>query len=208
VFRLYFISDRKLNPEEPAERPLIQALEAGVDMVQVREKDLPAREVVRITRTVQACAAGRMAEVYVNSRFDIALAAGAAGVHLPVSGLPAGEVRSRAPGPLKIGVSTHSAREARAAADAGADYITFGPIHETPSKAAFGSPLGLSALSEVAGKVGIPVYAIGGIHAGNLAEVLDLPVAGVAVISAIARSADRRRAVAALREAGRRARGD
>jgi len=208
VFRLYFISDRRLTPSEPPERPLVEALDAGVDMVQVREKDLDAAEVLRIARAVSAHAAGTASEVYVNSRFDIAAAAGADGVHLPASGLGAGEVRRAAPAGIKIGVSTHSAEEVRAAAGAGADFVTFGPVFDTPSKRIYGPPVGLAALKEAAGSSGIPVYAIGGIHSGNLEQVLDLPVAGVAVISAIARAADRRAAVEALREAGRRSRGE
>lgn len=208
MFRLYYISDRKLTPSEPPERPLIEALDAGVDMVQVREKDLEAAEILRIARAVAARAAGTGSEVYVNGRFDIAVAAGASGVHLPASGIAASDVRRAAPPGTRIGVSTHSRDEARAAAGAGADFITFGPVFETPSKRIYGPPVGLAALREVAGRMGIPVYAIGGIHSGNVEQVLDLPVAGVAVISAIARASDRRGAVEALREAGRRARGD
>lgn len=176
-------------------------------MVQVREKDLPAAQVLRLSREVVAAASLRGTEVYVNSRFDIAAAAGARGVHLPASGLHASEVRRASKRKLSIGVSTHTIEEARAAEEEGADFITFGPVFETPSKARYGPPVGLRALHEVLAVVSLPVYALGGINLGNVERVLDLPVSGVAVISAIAQAPDMKRAVEEFRAAARRVRG-
>ncbi len=207
MIRLYFISDRTLTPSLPRERPLIEAIEAGVDMVQVREKDLAARDVLDITRGIVTAASGRTAEVYVNSRFDIAAAAGAAGVHLPALGLSARDTRRAAPARLKVGVSTHSMAEALDADENGADFITFGPIYETRSKSAYGPPAGLRALHGVLAAVSVPVYALGGITLDNVEQLLELPVTGVAMISAIALAPDRGEAVAAFRAAARRARG-
>jgi thiamine-phosphate pyrophosphorylase len=209
VVAIYFISDRSLAPREPAARPILEAVEAGVELVQVREKDLPAREVLALARAAVAAASGGPTEVLVNSRFDIAEAAGAAGVHLPVRGLRASDVRRAGARPgLKVGVSAHSTAEAIAAEEDGADLVTFGPVFETPSKAAYGPPVGLGALREALAAVRIPVYALGGIRPGNVERVLELPVAGVAVVSAIAAAPDRRRAVEELRAAARRARGE
>lgn len=208
MFRLYYISDSSLTPSETPAGPLVDAVGAGVEMVQVREKSLAARKVLAVTRKVVAAARGGGTEVYVNGRFDIARAAGATGVHLPVSGVPAAEVRRLCGEGIRIGCSTHSLSQAAAAQEAGADFIVFGPVYPTPSKAKYGPPLGLGALEQVLTKVKIPVYAIGGIGPDNVGAVAALPVAGVAVISAVATARDRRAAVNRLRDAARRARGE
>lgn len=207
MLKLYYISDRSLTPSLPPSLPIIEAVRAGVNMVQVREKDLGAREVLRIAREVTAAAEGTGVEVYVNSRFDIARAAGAGGVHLPADGLRASDVRRAVSHRTEIGVSTHSVEEAREAESQGAGFITFGPVFETPSKRRFGPPLGLRALHGVLAAVRLPVFALGGIHPGNASQVLDLPVSGIAVISAIALAPDRARAVGEFRAIARRVRG-
>ncbi|HXI02522.1 MAG TPA: thiamine phosphate synthase [Candidatus Saccharimonadales bacterium] len=208
VFRLYFISDSSLCPTEPPARPLVEAVRAGVEMVQVREKAMSAAELLAMTREAAAAAGPVGAEVYVNGRLDIAAAAGASGVHLPSNGIPVAAVRAVAPEGMRIGRSTHSPAEAAAAQKDGADFVVFGPVFETPSKARYGPPAGLSALGETLRAVTIPVYAIGGIRPENIGRVAALPVAGAAVISAIAMARDRAAAVDSLRAAARRARGD
>jgi thiamine-phosphate pyrophosphorylase len=207
VLQIYFVSDRSLTPADPPSRPILEAIEAGVDMVQVREKDLSASDLLALTREIVASAKGR-SMVLVNSRFDVALAAGAVGVHLPASGLRAGEIRSAHPGTLRIGVSTHSLEEAVAAEEQGADFVTFGPVFETPSKAEYGPPVGLESLRRVLSRVDLPVFAIGGIRQENVGAVARLPVSGVAVISAIVRSSDKRRTVDLLRVASEPTRGE
>lgn len=208
MFRLYFISDSALTPTEPPAQPLVEAARAGVEMVQIREKSLAALELLSITREVVAAAGAGGTQIYVNGRFDIARAAGATGIHLPEGGIPAGDARRAGGAGLKIGCSTHSLSQAAAAEEAGADFIVFGPVYETPSKKRFGPPVGLAALEMVLTSVRIPVYAIGGIGPDNIGQVAALPVAGAAVISAIALARDRAAAVSRLRDAARRARGE
>lgn len=208
MFRIYFISDSTLTPSEPPARPLLEAVRAGVEMVQVREKGRGAAENLALTREIVEAARERRTAVYVNGRADVALAAGASGVHLPASGLPTAAVRERWGSVLGIGRSTHSVAEARAAEKDGADYIVFGPVFETPSKAGYGAPAGLEGLARVLESVKIPVYAIGGIRPGNIGSIASMGVAGAAVISAIAGAPDRGAAVERLRDAVRRARGE
>jgi thiamine-phosphate pyrophosphorylase len=208
VARLYFISDRKLTPSEPPERVILEAVAAGVDMVQIREKDLPDRDLLRISRSVVEGSAGTGTEIFLNSRFDIALSAGADGVHLPASGLSVSRVRRAVGDRLRIGVSTHSVREVVEAGREGADFVTFGPVFETPSKAPYGPPQGLERLREAVERAAVPVLAIGGIKPESSGEIFRIPVGGIAVISAIACAGDRRAAVEAFRAAERRAAGE
>ena len=136
----------------------------------------------------QRAALGRVARrVIVNDRLDVALAAGAAGVHLGGESVPAREVvrwcrRRNAPAGFLIGVSCHSLEEAREAEDSGASYVFFGPVFETPSKKKFGPPQGIARLGEACRAVRIPVIAIGGVNEGNVAECLRAGAAGIAAI--------------------------
>jgi len=190
---LCYVTDRKAldGPESlPRVRQTIAAaLAAGLDWVQVREKDLPARELLDLVRAALAVSeqSPRRARVIVNDRLDIALATGAAGVHLGGESLPAQNVvrwcrNGKAPRDFLIGVSCHSLEKAREAEEAGASYIFFGPIFETPSKAGFGPPQGLAKLSEVCRSVRIPVIAIGGVNEANGADCIRAGAAGIAAI--------------------------
>ena len=122
--------------------------------------------------------------LYVNRRFDLALAAGAEGVHLPADGLPVSRVRPNTPRGFRVGASTHSAAEAAAAIEEGADLVVLGPIFDTPSKRAFGPPLGPEELAKLPPACAheADVYAIGGIGEEELAELLPYRdrIAGVA----------------------------
>jgi thiamine-phosphate pyrophosphorylase len=144
-------------------------------MIQVREKDLSASELFDLVCKVRDLAAGSKTRVLVNDRLDIALAAGVDGVHLPANGLPAERVR---PFVKLLGVSTHTVEESLSAQKAGADFIVFGPIFDSPGKSA----VGLEPLKKVAASVKIPVLAIGGINAANADEVLNAGAAGIAGI--------------------------
>ncbi|HXJ17863.1 MAG TPA: thiamine phosphate synthase [Candidatus Polarisedimenticolia bacterium] len=171
-----------------------QAFAAGADWVQVREKDLPARELLALSRDAVAAAksaAGRErageACLIVNDRLDVALAVDAAGVHLGGESLPAGEAvrwcrSGNAPAEFLIGVSCHSFEDAREAEAAGASYVFFGPIFETPSKKRFGPPQGIARLAEVCRGVRLPVIAIGGVNEANGVQCLGAGAAGVAAI--------------------------
>jgi thiamine-phosphate pyrophosphorylase len=174
---------------------------AGVDWVQIREKDLSTRELFGLVREV-VLASGRpdsthshSIKVIVNDRLDVALAAGAAGVHLGQASAPAREVvrwcrAGNAPADFLVGVSCHSLEGAQEAENAGASYTYFGPIYETPSKIPFGKPHGVEELAQVATAVRIPVIAIGGINESNAADCIRAGAAGIAAIRMIQDAAD------------------
>ncbi len=198
-FVLHLVTDR-LESRLDLPRAVAAAVRGGVDAIQVREKGLPAETTLRTVQEVREVAP--QAQVLVNDRVDVALAAAADGVHLPARGLPPGVARRLLPAGdgWLLGVSVHSVQEARLAAAAGVDYITFGHVFPSGSKPGLPSR-GLAALSEVVAAVDVPVLAIGGITAGNVGSVLQTGCAGVAVIRALLQEPDPRRAAAALREA-------
>jgi len=198
---IYAITDRSLRPDLDPVALTASLASSGADLIQVREKDLSTAETLELARA--AVGAGGAA-VMVNGRPDVALAAGAAGVHLPASGLPPDAVRARWGSRLRIGRSTHSVEEAIAAEEAGADLITFGPVFATASKLRYGPPVGVPALARAVAAVRIPVFAIGGIDGASVRELAGVPVAGVAAISAILGAQDMAQAVAALRKGAAR----
>lgn len=161
------------------------ALAAGVNVVQLREKDLPVRELLDAALWMRELTKEYGAKLIVNDRVDVALAAGADGVHLGRDSIPASAVRKIAGDKLLIGFSTHSCEEAVGAERDGADFITLGPIYETPSKLKYGNPLGSDVLKEVKAATSIPVFAIGGIKPDRIREVREAGADGVAVISGI-----------------------
>jgi thiamine-phosphate pyrophosphorylase len=146
------------------------ALSGAPDVsVQMREKETPDRECLRLAEQARRTL-GSEVPLFVNRRFDIALSAGADGVHLPASGLPLSRVRASTPRGFRIGVSTHSPEQARLAIEAGADLVLIGPVFDTPSKAGFGPPLGVEALGRLPrqDEHGSQVLAIGGIREEGL----------------------------------------
>jgi thiamine-phosphate pyrophosphorylase len=182
TFQLCYITDRlALAPELLL--PRIQAaVEAGVDLVQLREKDLPTRELAELAEAAVRTCRGTGTKIVINDRLDIAMGLAADGVHLGGQSLPAEIVRREAGKDFLIGVSCHSLDEALEAEAAGADYILLGPIFETPSKLRYGPPLGLAKLSEVARRTTIPVLALGGITVERVAECLAAGARGIAGI--------------------------
>jgi thiamine-phosphate pyrophosphorylase len=179
-----------------------EAVAAGVDWIQIREKALPARDLAALTHSalVKASAPRPGAPrptILVNDRLDVALAERAGGVHLGEKSIFLEDARKLAeslhppPGtPFLFGVSCHLADAARAAANSGADYLLFGPIFATPSKAAYGPPQGLDRLAEVCDAVAVPVLAIGGITAENAASCLAAGASGIAAIRLFQEAAD------------------
>jgi thiamine-phosphate pyrophosphorylase len=190
---LCYVTDRNslAAPAGPARHTaLIEriagAAAAGVDWIQVREKDLEARQLFDLASTATAAMRGSAAKLLVNDRLDVAWATGAAGVHLGENSLPIADVvqKKRRSGPenFLVGASCHSPDAAVRAAHEGANYVFFGPVFATPSKAAFGEPQGLARLAEVCWGVSIPVLAIGGITAENAAGCLEAGATGIAGI--------------------------
>jgi thiamine-phosphate pyrophosphorylase len=163
-------------------------LSRPVDFIQLREKDLPDRELFDLTRKVVSLAAGSRAKILVNGRADIALAAGAHGVHLQSSGIAPGSVRRWTPPHFLVGVSVHSQREAGRAWREGADYVLFGPVFATPSKLPYGPPLGLQALRRACRAAAGPVFGLGGIGPAQIDSVLQAGAAGVAGITMFQKS--------------------
>jgi thiamine-phosphate pyrophosphorylase len=163
-----------------------RAAAAGIGWIQIREKDLEARSLVDLARFAVAETGAAGARVLVNDRLDVALAANAGGVHLGEKSLPLEKViewrRSAGRLDFLIGVSCHSLESARTAERGGADYIFFGPVFATPSKAAFGAPQGTERLREVCASVEIPVLAIGGVNLENARECMTAGAAGIAAI--------------------------
>jgi thiamine-phosphate pyrophosphorylase len=158
-------------------------LAAGPDWIQIREKDLTGRELFELVRSVLVQPNPRGVKILVNSRIDLALAAGAAGAHLP-SGSPGPSAwRSITPPEFLLGVSCHSADEVRAAQQEGADYALFGPVFAPLSKPLQSPPAGLSGLARAAAAAKIPVLALGGITRANASACIEAGAAGVAGIS-------------------------
>jgi thiamine-phosphate pyrophosphorylase len=184
-----YVTDRlALAPGEeiaPLLSKIDAAVERGIRWIQIREKDLSGCALWKLAQQAVSLAARSQTRILVNGRLDVALAAGAAGVHLGEAELPVRAVCAyrAAFGPeFLVGRSCHSADAAEAAARAGADYIFFGPVFSTPSKERFGPAQGLGRLSEACRRVTIPVLAIGGVTLENAASCLAAGAAGVAAI--------------------------
>lgn len=158
------------------------AARAGVHLVQVRERDLDGGPLTALVRRCVEAVRGSATRILVNDRLDVALAAGAHGVHLRADSIPAARVRTLAPPGFVVGRSVHARNEAIDAAAAGAlDYLLFGTVFATPSKP--GRPAaGLAALADVASAITIPVLAVGGVTPDNVGKVVSAGAAGFAAI--------------------------
>ena len=184
-FDLYVITDRQQSGGRPLLTVAEAALRGGARAFQLREKDLPPRDLYPLALGMRQLTQAYGARLLINDRLDVALAVDADGVHLTTTSLPASVAR-RLLGPDRLlGVSTHNLAEAQAAAEEGADFVVFGPVFFTPSKASYGQPIGLDALRTVRTALGLPILAIGGIKKANLAQVIAAGADGIAVISAV-----------------------
>jgi thiamine-phosphate pyrophosphorylase len=189
-FNLYLVTDRKLTGGRELVDVVAQALAGGVKAVQLREKDLGGGELFQLAERLKDVCARHRARLFINDRVDVALAVDADGVQLGGASMPVGAARSLLGEAKFIGASIHTLEEARDAERAGADFLLFGPVYFTPSKAAYGAPQGLKRLKEVVEKISIPVYAIGGISADNVETIGETGARGVALISAIIAAPD------------------
>jgi len=200
-FDLYVITDRQQTGGRPLVEVIEAALRGGVRAVQLREKDLPPRELYPLAQEIQRLTQRYDARLLINDRIDVACAVNADGVHLTTTSLPTAVARQLLGPKRLIGVSTHNAAEARAAEEGGADFIVFGPVFYTPSKAPYGEPVGLEALRTVRAAVTLPIFAIGGVKRANLDDVLAAGADGIAVISAVIAADDPTAAAQELRAA-------
>ncbi|MBT3923144.1 MAG: thiamine phosphate synthase [Nitrospina sp.] len=187
--RVYLISDLKRVGKDRFLHTIEEALQGGVRALQIREKDLSPKELLALALEVKALTQRYNAKLFINDRADIAVMAGVDGVHLTEASVQAGEIKNKFPD-LIVGVSTHSIEGARLAETQGADFITFSPIYETPSKASYGPPQGLAPLRQVSQAVRLPVLALGGITLHRVSECLEQGAFGVALISDIWDSTD------------------
>jgi thiamine-phosphate pyrophosphorylase len=195
---VHLVTDRRLAPDlAGAARAALAGLPPRSVAVHLREKDLAGAALLALARALAAACHGAGQLLLVNDRADVALAAGADGVHLPSAGLPPAEAR-RLLGPARlVGVSCHGEDEVRRARDGGADYATFGPVFDTPSKRAYGPPVGLAALGRAAA-LGLPLVALGGVDPSNAREAVAAGASGVAAIRAWLAGANAGAAVRAL----------
>jgi thiamine-phosphate pyrophosphorylase len=190
VIRLYLITPPSGDPA-PAVAAALAVLPRGGAGVQLRQPGLGGRELLEKARALRAVCARFEAPLFVNDRADVALAAGADGVHLPARGLSPAD--ARALGLKLVGVSAHSPEDVVRAAQQGADFALFAPVYETPGKAARGE----AALAAACRAAPIPVLALGGVDETNAARCMEAGARGVACIRAVLGADDP--ATAALR---------
>lgn len=182
---LYLCTDRVLSLGRPITEAVEEAITGGVTMVQLREKEASTGEFYRIALEVRAVTRRLRVPLVINDRLDIALAAGAEGLHIGQSDLPLSAARRVAGDRLFIGISASTVEEALRAEAEGADYLGVGAVYPTGSKADAGRVIGLKGLEEIRAAVKIPVVGIGGVNASNAAEVMKTGAAGISLISGI-----------------------
>jgi thiamine-phosphate pyrophosphorylase len=158
-----------------------RAARDGIDLIQIRAKDLSGRALTELVRSAVAVAGSR---VLVNTRTDVALACGAGGVHLPAHSIAPHIIRGITPPEFLIGISCHTIEELQAAEREGADFAVFGPVFPSPTKAL--TPIGIDAFQVAAQSVRLPVYALGGVTAENAPLCIEAGAAGIAGISLFA----------------------
>jgi thiamine-phosphate pyrophosphorylase len=183
--RLLLVTDRHQTKGRPLVPLLQRVLSAAVPIVQLRERDLSARELVTLAREVQVLTASRRSQLLINDRIDVALALEGVGVHLRSNSLPVSVARELMGAQRLLGISVHTVEEAVLAQSQGADYVVLGPIYETPSKQMFGPPLGIHILEKACRLIRIPIIGIGGVTAARAREMRCVGAFGAAVITAI-----------------------
>ena len=199
--RLLLVTDRQQTKGRPLLSVLAEALKAGSPSLQLRERDLGAKELLALADQIVRLIGSRGSQLLINDRIDVALSVEGAGVHLRSDSLPVSVVRRLIGADRLLGVSVHSVNEAMQAEAEGADYIVFGPIYETPSKHMYGRPLGLSKMEEAVRAVRVPIVGIGGVTAARARDMRSAGAFGVAVIAAVLGADDAQAATRALLDA-------
>lgn len=184
-YDLYVITDETVGRGRSHAELATQAVDGGADVIQLRDKRLPAPDLLEAATAVRKITRDSGALFIVNDHLDLALRVGADGVHLGAADIPLPEARSLSPPGFIIGASVGSVAGALRAEAAGADYVALSPTFATGSKSDAGPGFGLFVLSAIRAAVSVPLIAIGGINAGNVADVIAAGADGVAVISAV-----------------------
>jgi thiamine-phosphate pyrophosphorylase len=184
MFKLMLVTDRR-RAIRPITETVRMALAGGVDAVQLRERDISARELYDLALKLRAITREAGAALIVNQRLDVALAVGADGVHLGWRSLNPADVRKLAGEKFLIGISCHDGPQIQSAEQARADYALLGPVFRTPSKEGLAYTIGIGPLKNLVSVAKIPILAIGGITPENAAQVMETGVAGLAAISAL-----------------------
>ncbi|GFO63036.1 thiamine phosphate synthase [Geomonas paludis] len=198
-FNLYLITGRGETLGRNLEFVVEEALRGGVRAVQLRDKGAAStKELYETAQELRRLTSRYGAKLLINDRVDVALAVDADGVHIGSSSLPLYKVRRLLGERKLIGVSCHNQIQAVTAQEMGADFITFGPVYYTPSKAEYGGPVGIEKLNQVAQQLQIPVFALGGVNLENCAEAVAGEASGIALISAILSAPDPRDAAKRL----------
>jgi thiamine-phosphate pyrophosphorylase len=178
----YYITDRH-SGSLPILQHIQQAIDASVDLIQIREKDLATQPLLELASRALELAKGSRSRILVNDRVDVALAASLDGVQLGHHSVKPDTVcKHLREGNLLIGASVHSMTECLNAAADGASFVTLGPIFATPSKSVYGAPLGLKLLGDVCQRASMPVFALGGVDLENHRSCLSAGAAGIAAI--------------------------
>ena len=189
-FDLYLVTDRNQTAGRDLLWVVEESLQGGLKAVQLREKDLSGKELFVLALKMRELCRRYEALLFINDRVDVALAVDADGVQLGEASIPVKDARRLLGQDKLIGASTHSQREAETAQENGADFVLFGPVYFTPSKAPYGAPQGIDPLKKIVEKISLPVYAIGGINAANIDQTRRTGVAGIALISAVMTASD------------------
>ena len=197
-FNLYLITGRGETLGRNLEFVIEEALRGGVRAVQLRDKGASTKELYETAYELRRLTSRYGAKLIVNDRVDVALSVDADGVHIGSDSLPLYKVRRLLGERKLIGVSCHNQGQAITAQEMGADFVTFGPVYYTSSKASYGEPVGLERLRLVTEMLQIPVFALGGINLENCAEAVSCGVRGVALISGIISAPDPREAARGL----------
>lgn len=186
-FKYYLITNREVCAPRPLPEVIKEACKAGIQAIQLREKDLNDRRLFKLAQQIREITDRHKAQLFINDRADIAMAVGAGGVHCREESLSP-ETIGTLDSDLTTGASVHSLERAQQACEEGADFLLFGPVFYTPSKASYGRPHGVEKLRKVAKAVSRPVFAVGGITPKRAQKCMDAGVAGIAGISSIMES--------------------